>query len=1024
MPTELPPGLYEALLTDDLDQAVTSLTTWSAQRRGLAEETAPEILSRHLSALLVRSFRSTPSTDRLRHQVELANRLVQWLSREAGSRAAIDSGDCVAAPGELLLQLTDPQEARLGSGQLERPSIPLRNSDLIVNGPRDLRVGHELQHELVSADRVDVIVSFLKWSGLRVILPQLRRFLERRPGGLRVLTTTYTGATEARAIETLLELGAEVRVSYDSQRTRLHAKAWMFHRASRFSTALVGSSNLSHSALVDGCEWNVRLSQVDNAPLLTKFRTTFEQYWAEDSFEAYDKERFHKATASPPSSALEAVIHLIELNPYPHQQQVLDALAEEREHGHNRNLVIAATGTGKTVVAALDFARLHRDWKGASLLFVAHRKEILEQSRATFRVALKDASFGELLHGGSEPVLGRHVFASIQSLQEARLSRIAADAYDVVVVDEFHHAAAPTYQRLLSWVQPKVLLGLTATPERTDGQSILGWFGGRKAAELRLWDALDLNLLVPFQYFGLHDGTDLSEVDFRAGRYHLKTLETLYTGDHVRAQSVLRRTVDIVHDVSKMRALGFCVTIAHAHFMASFFTSKGIPSLAVSGRSARAERAGALSALRSGQAKVLFAVDLFNEGIDIPAVDTVLFLRPTESATVFLQQLGRGLRIAEGKECLTVLDFIGNSHRKFRFDRRFRAILGGTRAQVQEAIEKDFPSLPAGCDIRLDEEAREVVLRNIRDAIRLGRRGWADDLAQTGDIGLRRFLQEADVELEELYKSGGGYTRLLHQAGLRAGPTPQSSFTRAMERMLHIDDQGRLDAWTGWLARTKPPEPDPSDPMQLMFFAVTGNVRRHVSELGDSLSEIWTNPDLRSELRELLEELRDRLRKSTRPMDDLPFHIHATYSRDEISAGLLQLRNGKLLRTQGGVYKDEDSRSDVLYVTLEKDEKEFTPTTLYNDFAVSPTRFHWESQGATRANSATGKRYQQHSAMDWRILLFVRRSTSQRGVTSPFLFLGPVHYVSHESEKPMEILWDLEHRMPPGFWNEVKVAAG
>ncbi|MCK5806602.1 MAG: DEAD/DEAH box helicase family protein, partial [Lentisphaeria bacterium] len=318
-----------------------------------------------------------------------------------------------------------------------------------------------------------------------------------------------------------------------------------------------------------------------NAPLLTKFQTTFEQYWNDPGFEPYERERFLQTSKRRRDPGRDALAHVVRLRPLPHQRAVLDALEIERSKGHTRNLVVAATGTGKTVIAALDYALQPGRPR---LLFVAHRDHILDQSLATFRVALRDGGFGEKLTGREKPIVGTHVFASVQSLHERRLKELAPDAFEVVIVDEFHHAAAPTYKALLEHLQPKLLLGLTATPERADGQSVLGWFDGRIAAESRLWDALDQELLSPFQYFVLHDGTDLSQVDFRRGRYDVSSLEQLYTADEHRAKQVLRALVDKVRNPRHMRALGFCVSVAHAEFMAAYFCKHDLRAEVVHGK--------------------------------------------------------------------------------------------------------------------------------------------------------------------------------------------------------------------------------------------------------------------------------------------------------------------------------------------------------------------------------------------------------------------------------------------------------
>ena len=331
---------------------------------------------------------------------------------------------------------------------------------------------------------------------------------------------------------------------------------------------------------------------------------------------------------------------------------MLESLQVERDvHDRHRNLVVAATGTGKTVVAALDYRRLcelarRRSREPAALLFVAHRKEILDQSLRTYREVLADAAFGELYVGDARPERWRHVFASVQSLTSYDVTNIPAEAFEVVVIDEFHHAEATTYRRIIDHLRPRELLGLTATPERADGSDVRSYFDGRTAAELRLWDALGADLLCPFHYFGIADGTDLRGIEWKRGRYDERGLDNVYTGNDARARIVLQQVRDKITDLGAMRALGFCVCVAHSEYMAETFNRAGIPALAVTGATASRDRARALEDLRSRRVNVLFAADLFNEGLDLPDVDTVLFLRPTESATIFLQQLGRGLRHA------------------------------------------------------------------------------------------------------------------------------------------------------------------------------------------------------------------------------------------------------------------------------------------------------------------------------------------------------------------------------------------
>jgi superfamily II DNA or RNA helicase/HKD family nuclease len=1018
---KLPEGLYEQPITLELEAALAELTMLIA-RSDVTIESAPQVFARLIHDATVLALRNVAGDERLAAQVALTNRLLTILS-EAAPRSGITTEDAVRVPPELLMSVRAGDDVRLGTAQIARPTLPLRHSDLLVNGPRDLRIGHEVPLELASADRVDLLVAFVKWSGYRLLRSDLEHFLARRPGALRVLTTTYLGASEPEAIEALIAAGARVKVSYDSRRTRLHAKAWLFHRDSGFSTGIVGSSNLSVAAMLDGAEWNVRLAAVDNATILAKFATTFDQYWDDPEFEPYARDRFIDATRRRDESR-DALARAVQLRPYPHQQGVLDALAVERSHGHTRNLIVAATGTGKTVIAALDYARLRKDLPDPSLLFVAHRQEILKQSLATFRAAVRDGHFGELLVGDERPTIGRHVFASIQALHAKRLATLAPDAYDVVIVDEFHHAHGDTYQALLNKLTPKVLIGLTATPERADGESVLHWFGHRIAAELRLWDALDQGLVVPFQYFGIHDGTDLSAIDFSGGRYDIASLEHLYTADHERAKRVLRALYEHVNDVASMRALGFCVSVKHAEFMAAYCSHHGVPAQAVSAETPTHARNEALRKLAVGEIKALFSRDLLNEGVDIPSVNTVLFLRPTESATVFLQQLGRGLRHEDGKSCLTVLDFIGDANRRFRFVDRYRALVGGTHAAVRRAVEDGFPFLPSGCDIKLDRASQRAVLQNIRASIGATTDTLVDDARQLGDVTVAQFLAATELDLDDLYKNGRCLTNIKRAAGVLPGAPSDDTVTRATSRMLHVDDDDRLSRWRAWLSADHPPPPEIDEPLQLMLFAILGHAPTPLAEMRRVFDEVWPS-DLRRELVQLFDVLADQQRRPTHPLDGVPFRVHATYTRDEISAGLREIRKGKLLRTQGGVYSAEAIRADILYVTLNKDPKHFTPTTLYKDYPISPTRFHWETQGGARAESRTVRRYRGLADQPWRMLFFVRRDKyTSTGVSAPYLFLGPVRYLSHESEKPVRIVWELERPMPASFFSEVKVAAG
>lgn len=651
-------------MTRALREAIAGLDPELVSVAKLDSAEAPERLARHLMAEVRCALEAEEeSAD------AAAERVNALLSR------ALPEGEAEAAGIELPARILQGIAGRTPMGTVaplpQLPSTPFSQSDLLVNAEGQPNIGSELRRELASADSVDLICAFVIWSGVRQLREPLARLVERG-GRLRVITTTYMGATEKRAVDELVRIGAEVRVAMDARTTKLHAKAWLLERDSGLSTAFVGSSNLSHTALFDGLEWNVRLSAVDAPHVLDKVRMTFATHWESEHFVPYDPKRNgdaleralreHDKRAVGKASTAELSFANLDVRPYPHQQRMLDALMVERNrHDRHRNLLVAATGTGKTVIAALDYRALCEvAGRRLSLLFVAHREEILRQSLATCRAVLRDGSFGEI-HGGGRVADGEHVFAMIQSLHAERLSAIDPRAFDVIVVDEFHHAAAASYERLLQKMEPQELLGLTATPERLDGRDVTTWFDERIAVELRLWEAIDEGFLVPFQYFGVADGTDLSGIAWRRGRYATEELSNLYSNDDRRVAKLLEAVQKIVHRPDRMRALGFCVSVEHARFMARKFTEAGLESVALSGEDDPQTRSRELDRLARGELRCVFSVEVLGEGVDVPDVDVLLLLRPTESATLFTQQLGRGLRRAPNKSHLTVIDLKASS---------------------------------------------------------------------------------------------------------------------------------------------------------------------------------------------------------------------------------------------------------------------------------------------------------------------------------------------------------------------------
>lgn len=1054
----LHPGIYEQTISQALRGEITDASdTQEASEEGIDAAEASRILSAYVEKTVRRSLDGVSGKNALQRQVQIVNSLIRNMADsilpEDPELGCLIASDEVDTPARQLLSVVDRQnsvgQATGRASSFVRPDTSVARTSLFTGSAHEPQLYTELRKEIESADQILMLVSFIKWSGLCLIMDELRTFIDRG-GTLRVITTSYMGATDPKAVLELAKLPrTQVKISYDTTGARLHAKAYVFQRDTGFTTAYIGSSNLSNPAMTRGLEWNVKISRVDQPDTLNKVEATFETYWNSPEFEDYspdDQDRLvaairHERGRDSQSKA-GALSYSFDINPYSFQQRILDKLQSEREvHGCWRNLVVAATGTGKTVIAAFDYrnyCKRYNDGRPARLLFVAHRKEILEQSIACFRGILHDQNFGDLFVGAyNKPGSLDHLFVSIQTINSRSLTRvIAPDYYDYIVVDEIHHGAADSYQALLGHFTPKVLLGLTATPERADGKSILPWFDNRIAAEIRLPEAIDRKLLCPFSYFGVTDDTvDLKSVKWSRGGYDESDLERVYVFETEnakrRAQLVARSVEKYVTDVSEVHGLGFCVSKAHARFMAAQFSQFGIPSVALTSDTSDEDREAARSRLAEGSIKFIFTVDLFNEGVDIPEIDTVLFLRPTQSLTVFLQQLGRGLRLSEGKECLTVLDFIGEQNRRFDFQSRFQALLEQTNESMESQVKHGFTAAPKGCYIHLERIAQEHVLDNIKDALGCTSafveaiRTFEDDSGKP--LTLANFVGHYHLDVRDIYKRAS-FSRLCVKANVIEDfqDPDETDLTKALLKFCSIDSRYWIDYLLDCLGN--PQKLDwsactPRERRMLNMFQITiwpnsfrDNTFANAAECVRRVSE---NRVLSNELCDLLELRKSEIDFVDEEVDlgfDCPLSLHCQYTRDQIFVAMDRMDPQNV---REGVSYIKDKAIDVLVNTLNKSEKEYSPSTMYEDYSINETLFHWQSQNKTSAGSTVGKRYisqwdeEQHRKT--RTALFVREYSKDSYGTQPYTFLGLVDYVSHSGSRPMTIIWRLRRPIPAKF---------
>lgn len=1030
----LPKGLYDLLLSPEVREQLTNNQT---------------IRTRELKGV----------ERRLRLVADLAKRVVDNLENKdaEGHESTLE----LATINDLLAKLSDkhepwqePIQTLLSVGAqsqtIEPPSTGLHQPWLFAIGKGGPRLLDELRAELASTDHVDILISFITWSGVRKLEDLFKNATAIGGDGkprthFRILTTTYTGATEERAITWLAKLpGVSIRISLDGRRTRLHAKAWIFRRATGFGSAYIGSANLSGAALTGGLEWTVKTTQAGQRDVYEKSVAHFETLWADPEFQAYDPENpEHQARLRAalkqekigPKGAAQApcLTTWFDIQPKPFQQIMLDQLTHERLHGRRRNLLVSATGTGKTVIAALDYRQLCLQEGGRPrLLFVAHRKEILEQAQATYRYVLRDPSFGELMTGTHDPDVKEHLFTTIQSaLARDLLAKQGPDYWRIVVIDECHHIAAKSFSDFTKNACPYYLLGLTATPERGDGESILPYFDSRPdgtpAAELRLWDALDQQLLAPFEYYGINDSTDFSTVPWGKTQQERDALNVIVLRNEARARIIGDTVFKYVDDLSRMRALGFCVSIEHARMMTDYFCRLGIAAITAHGAMPADERATIRQRLEQGELQAVFSCDIYNEGIDLPFVNTILLLRPTDSPVIFTQQLGRGLRLATDKPSCLVLDFIGQYGKDFRFDRVWGAISGMSRREMIQAVDHGFHHLPPGCVVQFDRKSRELVLKNLRENISQRWLQLVTELQryhsqkQGQTYTLANFLYDTHIDLQDLYRASTptGWTQLCIAAKIEGNvltPVGQQ-IARRLPWLLHHNDPSYLQFLEN-LSLTNLNLCSEAVQRQLLMLAyqVLGN---EVVTIDGLIQALTDNRALYDELKQLAGILLDRSTIATHALEGLPvsmpLHLHARYTRAEILSAVGKHKDGERAHNREGLLRLNELSTELLFITLDKSEG-FHDRIAYRDYAISPKLFHWQTQNSAGPTTTAGKRYLESPANGWKFFLFVRQNPE-----SPYYALGQAIQQSISGDRPMSIVWELQHDMPLALFQEFSV---
>ncbi len=952
-----------------------------------------------------------------------------------------------------------PAKANYLAAQSAAPKLSDTPHDrALISGHDDALIRHLLPH-IDQCHSIDLVVSFILDSGIRLLQPRLQDLLDRG-GRIRIVTGDYLDVTEPRALRRLLDLDGNVhRWVFEAGQTSFHPKSWIFHFATSGGIAIVGSSNLSESALRSGVEWNYRvydrsmkegwndvvrgfdelLTRPELKPLTADWIKSYERRRV-----VFDKPRraFAEVDAEPP---------LPPIDPHPIQVRALRALKDTRAAGYTAGLVVLATGLGKTWLSAFDSMDFDR------VLFIAHRDEILTQALRTFRSVRPNARFGRYT-GDQKDLEAEALFASIQTLGRSHhLKNFPPDAFDYIVVDEFHHAAAPTYRALIAHFRPKFLLGLTATPERTDGGDLLGLCQENLVFRCDLFEGIIEKRLSPFHYFGVPDEVDYAQIPWRSGAFDEAKL-TSALATQSRAQNAFEQ---YQKHRGKM-AIGFCCSILHADFMAGFFNDRGIRAAAIHSGESSAPRQTALESLQAGNLDIVFAVDILNEGVDLPDIDAILMLRPTESSIIWLQQFGRGLRLSDKKTQLTVVDYIGN-HRVFLT--KARALLNvadGERplSLALEALRRKEAQFPPGCEVTYDLKALDLLQQLLRPT------SQADALeAFYVDFRDRRGTRPTALEVfhagfdPHVRSHGSWFGFVSHMGDLdhkqdqvvrRHGP-----FLRALS-ITHMTRSYKMLLLRAMIAEGAFPGEIGLDHLVRQFIAIANRNPRFKQDIsvplkaGDQLEQLivenpiaaWTGgrstggtayfgfdgrtfgttftvtPDQRPALVELAEEIVDfrigqylaRSGEAGKELDEdekpeRRLELWRDYSREEIPP-LFGAKFSPGNWHAGMVTVGNDL---ILLMTLKKGD--LVVGNEYDDAFLDAQTFRWHTQSRTTTTSKHGQIIS-GVLSGYRVHLFVRPTKLRDKTAAPFTYCGEILFVGWSGEKPITVTSRLRGPVP------------
>ena len=930
-----------------------------------------------------------------------------------------------------------------------RHDFSLLETKLITNDYQsNLFVIDQLKSELLTCRSFDIIVSFIRGSGLNMLISTLKILNEMGIKG-RVITSTYMNVTEPKALRILNDLeNIDVKVYQHRKMTdSFHTKSYIFYRDQNLSSVIIGSSNISAAALKTGEEWNVRTYERASDAVFEHTSIKFNRLWDSDRvvpltskfITKYENFIESNHVIKPISKSFNVNQDEEGFRPNSMQKTAISNLIQSIDNGHKRGMAIAATGTGKTFLAALAAERLDPE----RVLFVAHRNELLDSGLKTFKTVFKGEDTLYSKYKASDRTMSKFTFASIQTLVND-IDKIDSRQFDLIIIDEFHHATASNYMKVINHFEPEFLLGLTATPERTDGGDIFELAEHNIIVDVRLKDALEGELLVPFQYYGISDDTiDLSKTEKISSQELTKLLNS-------------NRRVDFI--ISKMneyalsgqrKAIGFCQSIDHANFMYKSFLDKGFHCEVLTGDNTDEERRDVINRLESDDdpLEIIFTVDLFNEGVDIPSVNLILFLRPTESAIIFTQQLGRGLRKFDGKEYLTVLDFVTNDRNNYLIP---IALSGDRHARdknrlsksTKKGLSKNSPQI----HIELDYKTKHKILKSIE---------------QTDFYAAKNVKKEMKMFLDNIRRETKDDKRTINIKDFHLfdeAPNPFMVFKKTYKNIHEINVKINAFDETDEKINSNKELKTIFDkitrliPVKLIYdyIALIGYLKGEdvtINYIEDVIYKYY-NISLNRQAKRKIDLSINRVEIRYKDIINLSKKYNIDKILDDyLDFGLLSYRknyninylnkmndlelykeyNHESVAARVGYDKDISSwQSGVqsfgnnyyLFVNLKKDEEKVDINLQYKDFFESDQIFYWETQNSTHQNTAVGRDLIFHKEKDIKVHLLVRKQNVEKGVVQPYYYLGELEVLNYQGNKPISFIWKLKNRIPQNLLDE------